>query len=96
MKCQICILYLHLIHKVAETELLQDMFEIEATTDAKIRDDWSEDLGAVDQPSLPPALPHHVRGLCREVWGVARQGWLPEQTEQIGIGASKFILESDV
>ena len=50
------------------------MFEIEATTDARVCDDWSEDLGAVDKPSLPPALPQHVRRVCRGVGWEAGQG----------------------
>ena len=50
------------------------MFEIEATTDSGVGDDRGEDLGAVDQPPLPPALPQHVRRVCRGVGGVAGQG----------------------
>ena len=66
--------YLHLIHKAAVAEHFQYMFEIKATTDAKVRDDRSEDLGAVDQPSLPPALPQHVRRVCPGVGGEAGKG----------------------
>ena len=69
-----CIAYLHLIHKAAVAGVFQDMFEIKATTDARVRDDWSEDLGAVDKPSLPPALPQHVRRVCRGVGWEAGQG----------------------
>ena len=69
------------------------MFEIKATTDAKVRDDRSEDLGAVDKPSLPPALPQHVSGVCLGVGGVTRQSRLSEQAEQVGVGPRKFILE---
>ena len=69
-----CIAYLHLIHKATVARVFQDMFEIKATTDARVCDDWGEDLGAVDESSLPPALPQHIRRVCRGVGGVAGQG----------------------
>ena len=62
------------VSSLLKGKVFEEMFEIKATTDARVRDDWSEDLRAVDKPSLPPALPQHVRRVCRGVGGEAGQG----------------------
>ena len=55
--------YLQIFDKLAVLGLLELHVQVESTTDPSVSDDRFEDLGAVDLPPLPLALPQHVRGL---------------------------------
>ena len=68
--------------------------KVEGTTDTSISDDRFEDLGAVDLPPLPLALPQHVCGVgdLRGGERVAGQGRLPEQFKDVGKYFGKVLL----
>ena len=56
-------LYLYVFDQAGVVGLFQVTLQVEGTTDASVGDHRFEDLGAVDLPPLPLALPQHVCGV---------------------------------
>ena len=65
---------------------------VEGTTDSRVSDDRSEDIRTVDKVPLPSALPQHEGRILRAGVRGARQGRLPEQTEEVGVSQGKLFL----
>ena len=85
---------LHFSDQIAIIWRLQIRPKVEGTANPRVCDHGGEDLGAVDLLSLPGALPQHVNRVWGGVfwWRVARQCWLPEQSEEVGVRAGKLNL----
>ena len=45
---------LHLFDKAAERRFFEVVLQVERAADARVSDHWTEDLRAVDLPTLPP------------------------------------------
>ena len=65
---------------------------VEGTTDSRVSDDRSEDIRTVDKVPLPSALPQHEGRILGAGVRGARQGRLPEQTEEVGVSQGKLFL----
>lgn len=65
---------------------------VEGTTDSRVSDDRSEDIRTVDKVPLPSALPQHEGRILGAGVRGARQGRLPEQTEEVGVSQGKLLL----
>ena len=77
--------FLHGLHQPAELRIPKVILQVKSATNARISDDRSEDLRAVDVLPQPGAPAQHVGGVWVVVGGETGGHRVPQQSEEVRI-----------